>query len=288
LTTTEPNSAGVIDAHQHFWNLERVSYPYLPTNLEAIYRTFEEPDLEPLLDAAGVDRTVLVQSMDSFADTDYMLEVAGRWDRVAAVVGWVPLFDPDAAALAIDRYRQDRRFAGIRHLIHHEADDNWLIRDDVQHGLALLSDRGLTFDVVATIPAHLALVPTLSARHPALRMVIDHLAMPPIADHGWEPWATQLRVAAENPNVYTKLSGLITAASWTDWTVEDLRPYVDHALEVFGTKRIMYGGDWPISRLGGGYEAAWRAARALLSPLAAPEQAQILGLTATKFYGIDD
>ncbi len=161
--------------------------------------------------------------MNSFADTDYMLEVAARWDRVAAVVGWVPLIDPDSADLAIDRYRQDHRFVGVRHLIHHETDDSWLLRDVVQHGLALLADRGLTFDVVATIPAHLALVPALSRQHPTLRMVIDHLAKPPIADQGWEPWASQMRIAAENPNVYAKLSGLNTAASWASWTAEDLR-----------------------------------------------------------------
>ena len=276
----------VIDAHQHFWNFDRVDYPYLPKDLELIYRTFEEADLEPILDQAGVDRTVLVQSMDSFADTDYMFEVAHRWPRIAAVVAWVPLTDTDAAAAALDRYARQPRFVGIRHLIHHEPDPAWLLRDDVGRGLDLLSERGATYDVVAVLPRHVELVPSLSERHPGLRMVIDHLGSPPIAASGWEPWATQLIAAARNPNVYVKLSGLGTLASWETWTVDDLRRYADHALEVFGPSRVMFGGDWPISRLAGGYQPIWEATQELLRSLPVAQRDQILGGTAVEFYGI--
>ena len=276
----------VIDAHQHFWNFDRVDYPYLPKDLELIYRTFEESDLEPVLDRAGVDRTVLVQSMDSFADTDYMFEVAERWPRIAAVVGWVPLTDTDFAAAALDRYARQPRFVGIRHLIHHEPDPAWLLRDDVGRGLDLLVERGVTYDVVAVVPRHLELVPSLSDRHPGLRMVIDHLGSPPIAAAGWEPWATQLVAAARNPDVYVKLSGLGTLASWETWTVDDLRRYADHALEVFGPSRVMFGGDWPISRLAGGYQPIWEATQALLRALPTAERDRVLGGTAAEFYGI--
>jgi L-fuconolactonase len=276
----------VIDAHQHFWNRERVEYPYLPTNLEPIDGNFEERDLEPLLDAAAVDLTVLIQSMDSFEDTDYMLEVARRWPRIAAVVGWVPLTDPPRALSAIERYASDRRFVGVRHLIHEEADPDWLIRSDVGHGLALLAEYGLTFDVVAVTARQLEHVSLLSERHPDLRMVIDHLGRPPIAEDGWEPWATLLRRAAENPNVYTKVSGLGTAAAWESWTTDDLRPYVDHAVAVFGPGRLMYGGDWPICRLAGGYERIWQATLELLQPLPDADRGRVLGGTAAEFYGI--
>ena len=277
----------VIDAHQHFWNFDRVDYPYLPKNLDLIYRTFEEGDLEPLLVRAGVDRTVLVQSMDSFADTDYMLEVADRWPRIAAVVGWVPLTDTDAATTALEGYGRHSRFVGIRHLIHQEADPDWLVREDVRRGLDLLAERGVAYDVVAVLPRHLELVPTLSERHPSLRMVIDHLGSPPIAAGGWEPWASQLVESARNPNVFLKLSGLGTLAAWDSWRVDDLRRYADHALEVFGPSRVMFGGDWPISRLAGGYQTIWEATQELLRGLSTAERDRVLGGTASDFYRID-
>ena len=274
----------VIDAHQHFWNLERVEYPWLTPDQEPIYRTFEESDLDPLLGKAGVDRTVIVQSMDSYADTEYMVEVADRWPTIAGIVAWVPLTRPDEAADALDRYAADRRIVGIRHLIHEEADPDWLLRADVQDGLDLLVARELTFDVVAVLPRHLEHVPYLSERHPRLRMVIDHLAKPPIADRGWQPWAGLLRASAENPNVYTKLSGLNTAARWDSWTADDLRRYTDYALEVFGAARVMYGGDWPISVLAGGYAKVWEETQRLVGPLTAAERSHILGGTAASFY----
>lgn len=274
----------IIDTHQHFWNLDRVAYPWLTPEAGPIYRTFEEPDLEPELDACGITRTVLVQSMDSYEDTDFMLEVADRWPRVRAVVGWVPLTRPDEAATALDRYQQDLRFVGVRHLIHEDPDPDWLLRDDVREGLALLAERNLSYDVVAVLPRHLEHVPVLAERHPDLRLVVDHLAKPPIKERGWEPWAELLRHAAEHDNVYAKVSGLNTAADWETWTADDLRPYVDHAIELFGVERLMYGGDWPISVLAGGYTKVWRETERLLSGLDASERERILADTATAFY----
>jgi L-fuconolactonase len=273
----------IVDAHQHFWNLDRVSYPWLPDH-GPIYRTFEESDLEAELDACGITSTVLVQAADSYEDTDYMLEVADRWPRVRAVVGWVPLTRPDEAATALDRYRADRRFVGVRHLIHDEPDPDWLLRDDVRDGLALLAERGLSYDVVAVLPRHLEHVSVLAERHPDLRFVIDHLAKPPIKQRGWEPWARLLRRAAERQNVYAKVSGLNTAADWDTWSADDLRRYVDHAIEVFGARRLMYGGDWPISILAGGYTKVWRETERLLAGIEDADRARILAGTATEVY----
>ncbi len=274
----------IIDAHQHVWNLDRVDYPWLTPDLGPIYRTFEEPDLESELGEAGVTGTVLVQAMDSYADTDFMLEVADRWPRVLGVVGWVPLTRPGEAASALDRYRADRRFVGVRHLIHNDPDPDWLLRDDVRDGLALLAERGLTYDVVAELPRHLEHVPVLAERLPELRLVIDHLAKPPIRDRGWQPWADLLRRAAGYPQVYAKVSGLNTAADWATWSADDLRLYVDHAIELFGPERLMYGGDWPISVLAGGYAKVWRETEKLLADLDAADRDRILGGTAAEFY----
>jgi L-fuconolactonase len=278
----------IIDAHQHFWNLDQVEYPWLTPQDGPIYRSFEEPDLEPMLAEAGVDRTVIVQSMDSYADTKYMTAVAERWPRIAGIVAWAPLTRPGEAAEVLDGYAADPRIVGIRHLIHDEPDPDWLLRADVQEGLGLLAGRDLTFDVVAVLPRHLEHVPYLSERHPELRMVVDHLAKPPVAARGWEPWASLLRTAAENPNVYTKLSGLNTAADWASWTADDLRPYAELAFEVFGPERIMYGGDWPISVLAGDYPKVWAETQKLLTDLTDAERGEVLGGTAARFYGLGD
>ncbi|PRX52733.1 L-fuconolactonase [Nonomuraea fuscirosea] len=277
----------VVDAHQHFWNLETGSYPWLTPESGPIFRTFEPEELLPQLAAAGVDRTVLVQSMDSAADTGAMLAQADAYDVVGAVVGWVPLTRPEAAAGALERYRRHPKFAGIRHLIHDEPDPDWLLQDTVIEGLRLLAAADLPFDVVAVLPRHLEHVPVLAERVPGLRMVIDHLAKPPIREKGWEPWASLLARAAACPGVYAKVSGLNTAAA-PDWTGEDLRPYVEHAVELFGPDRLMFGSDWPVATLAGDYARVWRETRAALSGLDEAGKAQVLGGTATRFYRIGE
>src|SRR5918992_2730904 len=168
----------VIDAHQHFWNLERVSYPWLTPDLAPIYRNFDPPDLEPLLPAAGVDRTVVAQAADSHADTDARLARVDSHPWIAAVVGWVPLNRPDEAAAAIGHYRAHPAFAGVRHLIHDDPDPDWVVRDSVIEGLRILAAADLTFDLVGVLPRHLEHVITLAERVPGLRMVIDHLNKP--------------------------------------------------------------------------------------------------------------
>ncbi|GAA2207875.1 amidohydrolase family protein [Nonomuraea monospora] len=278
----------VIDAHQHFWNLETGSYPWLTPDSGPIFRTFEPAELVPQLAAAGVDRTVLVQSMDSYADTDAMLAQADAYDVIGAVVGWVPLLRPEEAAQALERYRRHPRFAGIRHLIHDEPDPDWVLQEPVIEGLKLLADAGVPFDVVAVLPRHLEHVPVLAERVPGLRMVIDHLAKPPIRDKGWEPWASLLARAAECPGVYAKVSGLNTAADAATWTGEDLRPYVEHALELFGPGRLMFGSDWPVATLAGDYAKVWRETQVALSGLGDAERAMVLGGTAAHFYRMEE
>lgn len=274
----------IIDAHQHFWNLDRVAYPWLTPAYGPIYRTFEERDLEPHLDTFGVEGTVIVQSMDSYEDSDYMLEVADRWPRIAGVVGWVPLTRAEEAASVLDRYQRDQRFVGVRHLIHEDPDPDWLLRSDVQDGLTLLAERDLAFDVVAVLPRHLEHVPVLAERHPGLRLVIDHLAKPPVKDRGWEPWAGLIARAAEHRNVYAKISGLNTAADWETWSADDLRPYVEHVLQAFGAERLMFGGDWPVAVLAGDYPKVWRETEKLLTEIDEGARARVLGATAAEFY----
>lgn len=278
----------VVDAHQHFWDLEAVAYPWLTPADGPIHRTFDWPDLEPELAAAGVDATVLVQAANSVEDTEAMLAQADRHPEVAGVVGWADLTDTAAAVAVLDRFAADPRFVGVRHLIHDEPDPDWLLQDAVLDNLGLLAERDLSFDVVAVLPRHLEHVPTLAERHPGLRLVIDHLAKPPIRERGWEPWASLLRRAGQYPNVHAKVSGLNTAADWDAWSTSDLAPYVEHAVDVFGPGRLMYGGDWPVSILAGGYQPVWRATLELLAPLPDAERARVLGGTAVDFYRLPE
>ncbi len=277
----------VIDAHQHVWDLTKLHYPWLTPDLEPLYRTYEQEELTPELEAAGVDRTVLVQAADDAAETAHMLAVADRHPVVAGVVGWVPLENPDAAGRALDRLARNRAFVGVRHLVHDEPDPDWLLRPTVQESLGLVAGHDLTFDVCAETPRILSHLPALAEAHPTLRLVVDHVGKPPVRDQGWQPWADLLASAARPPTVVAKLSGLGTVSDRADWRAQDWQPYVDHALEVFGPDRLMYGGDWPFALQAGDYRAIWAATTDVLSGLDEAARRQVLGGTAAHWYRID-
>ncbi len=275
----------IVDAHQHFWNLDRVAYPWLVPEYGPIYRTFEPDELEPQLKAAGVDKTVLVQSMDSYEDTAAMLGMADRLSWIGGVVGWVPLLRPDEAAKRLEGFSRVKAFKGMRHLIHTEADPDWVVQDVVIESLRILASFGLTFDVVAVFPNHLKHVPTLCEKVPNLKMVIDHLAKPPYPDSSaMRVWEAQFAAAAQSTNVYAKISGLNTAAGKADWTAADIQPGIDFALKHFGANRLMFGGDWPVAILAGDYAKVWAETGKALAHLSQFERDAILGGTATAFY----
>lgn len=274
-----------IDAHQHFWHLGRLRYSWPTPNQAVLYRTFDPRDLWPHLAAARIARTVVVQAAHDEAETEYLLDLAERYPWIAGVVGWVPLDQPERAHRLLERFGRRAKFVGVRHLIHEESDPEWLLRAPVTEGLRVLAAWRVPFDVVAQFPRHLRLVPVVAERVPELRMVIDHLAKPPIRARVWEPWATQLAEAARCPMVYAKISGLITEAAET-WTAADLAPYVDHALSHFGPRRLMFGSDWPVLLAAGSYERVVAATEQLLGRLDTDDQAWIFGRTAALFYGL--
>jgi L-fuconolactonase len=271
-----------IDAHQHFWDLATGGYDW-PTAAEGpIHRTFTPADLAPELAPAGIDATVVVQTTDTLDDTDAMIRAAASASWIAGIVGWVPLTDARAAAAAFED-RADQGIRGIRHLIHREADPEWLLRPDVDAGLAYLEAVALPFDVVAVFPDHLRLIPRIADAHPDLVLVIDHLAKPPVRGSGWDRWRSELQAAARRPNVVAKVSGLDTAAG-SGWTFEEIRPSVDVALEAFGPDRLMFGSDWPVCRLVSRYGDVVAAARSWLAALSDREQALVFGGTAARVY----
>lgn len=271
-----------IDTHQHYWKLSEVEYSWLIPEYGPIYDTFTPEQLQPQVKAAGVDKTVLVQSANSYEDTASMLVKADYNDWITAVVGWVNLLDPDETNQRLEMYKKNPKFVGMRHLIHTEPDTDWVVQDVVIESLKVLAGHDMTFDVVAVFPNHLNHVPALAEKVPDLKMVIDHLAKPPVGQTE-TPWFEQMAAAAESANVYTKLSGQFDNP---DWTVEDVRPYVDFALEKFGPGRVMFGSDWPVCILGGSYASVMDNTLALLNGLSEAEKAAVMGGTAVTFYGL--
>ncbi len=271
----------VIDSHVHVWDPARVHYPWL-VDEPSLDRRFEVSEIESELDAAGVVAVVLVQAADHIEDTELMLEIAASTDRIAGVVGWVPLLDPVLAERSLDRWT-DAPIVGVRHLVHRDPDPDLLADHRIDDALTMLAERSLTFDVCAESEHLLRLVPALAARHPTLTLVIDHLAKPPIATRGWQPWTDLLDDAAQAPNTVVKLSGLNTAAAGA--LAADYQPYVDHAIGVFGPKRTMYGGDWPFALLAANsYTAIWRDLRATLDGLSPADRHEVLAGTAQRVY----
>lgn len=277
-----------IDTHQHFWNLSKVEYPWLTPDYAAIYKTFAPPDLAPHLKAAGIDKTVLVQSANSAEDTVSMLTQAECTDWIGGVVGWAPLYDHANAAKLLDRYAKHPKWRGVRHLNHDEPDPDWLVRKDVLRGLKLIEERGMTFDVVAIFPKHIGHVPALAAHAPNLTIIVDHMAKPPIKSKKIKDWRAAMKAAAQCPNVYVKISGLNTAANWTNWSAADLKPYIDATVELFGAERCMFGSDWPVAELAGTYVKVWQETKAALRGYSRKDIDAILGGTAQRVYRIDD
>lgn len=278
----------VIDAHQHVWDPSRADYEWLGEHLAPINRAFTFDELQPSLQRTGVQATVLVQSADDEADTHLMLSTAKQWPQIAAVVAYAPLADASKMPEVAARFSENPLVVGVRNLIHNNPDPDWLLRPDVRRGLDALEAENLTFDLVSVLPRHLELVGELSVRHPKLRIVIDHLSKPPVGLQDAEPWWTLIARASRNPLVYAKISGLYAASGDPAmWTVDAMRPFIERAIEVFGTDRLMYGGDWPVCLTAGGYDRMWEALAEILSELPASDRERILGGTAASFYQID-
>ena len=250
----------------------------------AIARAFEPPDLEPLLAASAVGRTVLVQSAANDEDTDYMFEVAGGVEWVGAIVGWCRLDDAAVARRRLDELQARPKLQGIRHLIHQEPDPHWILRPAVADGLALLEERGLLLELPAVYPDHLGDVATIASRYPGLTLVIDHLGKPPLATADMPRWEELLRAAAELPNVHAKISGLNTATANRDWTADDLQTAVDVAVDAFSPDRLLYGSDWPVCLLNGTYERVQRET-VLAITRACDEPQPVLEQNAERLYG---
>jgi L-fuconolactonase len=274
----------VIDAHQHFWDVNRFAYPWMTGAREALRCNYLPQHLRPLLAGAGVSRTVVVQAHPSVAESRWLLDLSEGCDFVAGVVGWVDFFQPGFQT-ALDELQSRPKFKGIRHLIEAEPDERWMVRPEVLAGLRELERRGIPYDLLV-LPRHLKYVPVVREHCPSLKLIVDHLAKPPIASGAFDEWARDLAAVAALPNVWCKLSGMITEANWKSWRADDLRPYVRHAAACFGSDRLVFGSDWPVCTLAGSYQQVVRALRDCLGSISPQQAANIWGGNAANFYGL--
>ncbi|TCL79474.1 MULTISPECIES: amidohydrolase family protein [unclassified Rathayibacter] len=289
-TTPDDRGAGVIDAHLHIWDPSRHRYDWLGPQHAPIDRTVTAEEAIGVLRRAGVSQALLVQAADTDEDTDAMLAAARAHSELIGVVAFVPLDDPRMAAARLESLLQDPLVVGVRSLVHDRPDPDWILRPAAREILDLIDAAGLVFDLPAVLPAHLKHIPELAHRHPGLRIVLDHLGKPPVGAAGpWAEgeWERLVRRLGPLPTVSAKLSGLQSLG--TDaaaWSPDQVRPFVEVALDVFGPDRMLFGGDWPVSELSGGYRRIIDSTTNLLSSLDPLGRAAVLGGTARRVYGL--
>jgi L-fuconolactonase len=275
-----------VDAHHHLWDPAQRDYPFLADEgLGPIRRAFGGEDYAAAVVGHGVSQSIVVQAVGSVDETRSLLAAAAASAIIAGVVGWVDLTAPDVACVLASLVAGPGgdRLVGIRHQVHDEPDDEWLLRDDVQRGLAAVAEAGLAFDLLVRtreLPAARLAVERL----PSMTFVLDHCAKPEIAAGGWEPWAAELSALARHQQVACKLSGLITEADWRSWTVADLTPYVGHVVDCFGLDRIMFGSDWPVCLLAGSYARVVDALVAAAGPMKEADKAKLFQVNARRIY----
>ncbi len=279
-----------IDAHHHFWDPASYHYPWMEGEaLDSIRRVFGREDLESELLRAGIDGSVLVQTLSSESETREFLRVARETNFVLGVVGWVDLTADDVGD-QLDAHIDapgGSWLVGIRHQVHDEEDPRWLCREDVRRGLRVVQERGLTYDLLVRARELPAAIETVNAL-PDLHFVVDHIAKPTIAAGTDSAWDVDMRQLSRTPNVSVKLSGMVTEADWTRWSVDDLRPFVSQVVDWFGTERLMFGSDWPVCLLAANaYGDVVDATREALGELSNDETQAVFGANAQSFYGLD-
>jgi L-fuconolactonase len=277
----------IIDAHHHFWKYTPEEYGWIDDSMTALRRDFLPADLRATLAAAGVDAAISVQARQSLEETAWLLGMAEQHDFLAGVVGWVPLADPGVEQI-LEHFTARPKLKAIRHIVQSEPDDRFLLRDSFNRGIRALTARGLVYDILI-YERHLPVAIEFVDRHPRQLFVLDHIAKPRIRDGGLEPWRSNLRELARRENVFCKLSGVATEADFLNLTPDNrdqLRPYMNAALEAFGPRRIMFGSDWPVCLAALAYADWFAMVNDVIGGFSESEREWVLGGTAAQAYGL--
>lgn len=275
-----------IDSHQHYWKVERSDYHWMTPAVPVLCRDYLPVDLRPHLAEHKIQKTILVQAAQTVAETDFLLDLAANEDSIAGVVGWLDMEDAGFAA-RFAQYRINPKFIGLRPMLQDISDDSWILRPNVLSSLRAVADVDFPFEFL-TYPRHLPYVNQVLESIPNLRAVIDHISKPEIRLQIMKPWQSWIAQLAHHPNLYCKLSGMITEADHQHWTPDDLRPYIDHVVECFGFDRIMFGSDWPVCLCAGTYSQVIGAlCEVLASKLNDETEPKLFGRNAIRFYKLN-
>jgi L-fuconolactonase len=272
----------LIDAHHHLWEYNHRDYVWMSGEMTLLRRNFLVPELEAVIRDAGVDGTVVVQARQSTQETEWLLGLAERNPFILGVVGWVPLCTPEVAR-ELDRFALRPQLKAVRHVLHDEPDDLYMLRDDFNRGVAMLKDHHLAYDILI-FERHLSQTIEFVDRHPRQVFVLDHMAKPRIKEGAVSPWKEKLRELARRQNVYCKISGMSTEADWKNWNADQLKPYFDVVISAFGAHRLMFGSDWPVLTLAGDYNRWVNTFRSFIAELSPDEQERICSRTSKIVY----
>jgi L-fuconolactonase len=275
-----------IDSHQHFWRYNPTRDAWITDAMSVLKRDFLPQELAAECKANGIAASIAVQTDQSENETLFLLDLAKGNPQIAGVVGWVDL----ASAKIDDRlqfFSRHKKLRGFRHIAQAEPDDHFLVQPNFVRGISRLRQFGFTYDILI-YPKQLPSVIDLISKIPEQRFVIDHLAKPEIKTKNSELWATYIRRIAENPNVYCKLSGLVTEADWMSWTVADFEPYLDVVLDAFGPDRLMFGSDWPVCLLAASYGQVKQVVEDYVHGFTFEQKENIFGGNAIRFYGVKE
>jgi L-fuconolactonase len=273
-----------IDAHQHFWRFDAQRDSWITDEMSVIKRDFLPSDLQPELVANGIDGTIAVQADQSEAETQFLLDLAAQNSSITGVVGWVDLRSPSLGE-RLEHLSQFEKLCGFRHVVQAEPDNRFLLREDFQRGIGMLADFGYTYDILI-YPKQLPAAIEFVEKFPKQPFIVDHVAKPEIKGSRISEWAGQMRTIAQSPNVYCKVSGLITEADWHTWRKEEFRPYLDAVFDAFGNDRLIFGSDWPVCLLAGNYGQVKQLIVDYTADFSATDRAKIFGLNAVHFYGL--
>ncbi len=274
----------IIDTHHHFWKYSTAEYGWISDEMKTIRRDFLPADLKKTLDDAGVSGAVSVQARTTVEESDWLLSMAEKHDFLRGVVGWVPLTESDVEK-HLERLAQHKKFKGVRHVIQGEPDDNYILRPDFNAGVKKLLKYKLRYDILI-FEKHLKPSIRFVDQHPNQMFILDHVAKPKIKERILSPWREDMIELGKRPNVYCKLSGMITEADWKKWSSADLAPYLDTALQAFGPKRLMFGSDWPVMLVAGQYKPWVELIKQTIKRYSVAEQEQILSKNAIAAYGL--
>jgi L-fuconolactonase len=270
-----------IDSHQHFWRYEPAQYPWIRADWP-LRRDFLPRHLESLLRANKLAGCVAVQARQSLEESRWLLGLAAQHSFIKGVVGWVDLRSENLTE-QLAAFAHDPRFVGVRHVVQEEPDNDFLLRPNFVRGIAELRFFDLAYDLLI-YPQQLPAAIQLARKFPRQRFVLDHMAKPHIRRGELWPWAAHIRELALCPNVFCKVSGMVTEADWTRWKIADVTPYLDVVFEAFAPRRIMFGSDWPVCLLSASYERVCNLAACYCRQLSSAEQDRVFGGTAVEFY----